>query len=114
MKKRNFSESKPFSKKLDNFLEKNKLKKEDFEELKEDLRKNPETGDLVPGAGGLRKVRLKSISGGKSGGFRICYYDDESRERIFLITIYSKNEKSDLSPADKKLFKELINEIKKR
>jgi len=56
---------------------------------------------------------LKSASGGKRGGFRVWYYfhDMELRE-IFLLTIYAKNEKEDITQDEKKDLKNLVNVIK--
>jgi hypothetical protein len=72
-------------------------------------------GDMIQGTGGVRKTRLRSASKGKSGGFRVCYYfHDVGSGRIYLITIYPKNEKEDLDPSEKKELKELVEIIKKR
>jgi hypothetical protein len=59
---------------------------------------------------------LKSASGGKRGGFRVCYYyfHDIDLGEIFLITIYAKNEKEDITPDEKKSLKELADIIKRK
>jgi len=90
-------ETKNFTKDIDSFVAKKKILIEDFEDFKKQLAENPNCGDLVSGTGGLRKVRLKSSSGGKSGGFRICYYNDKPNKSIFLLFIYSKNEQENIS-----------------
>ena len=113
MKTRCIIETRNFTKKIDEFLSKRSLLIYDFDELKIQLSKRPDQGDLVPGTGGIRKIRLQSSSKGKSGGFRICYYfiDQESNE-IFLILIYQKNEQTDLSSDEKKTLKEIIKDIR--
>jgi mRNA-degrading endonuclease RelE of RelBE toxin-antitoxin system len=52
----------------------------------------PEAGKVVPGSGGVRKVRWAISGRGKSGGVRVIYYFKKQEEEIWLLTIYSKNE----------------------
>lgn len=80
---------------------------DDFKEFQEVLIQNPEMGDAIPGTGRVRKVRLKSASGGKRGGFRVCYYYVTKNYEIYLLSIYAKNEKEDLDSDDKKLLKQM-------
>jgi len=87
--------------------------KKDYEDFENLLLKNPEIGDLIEGTGGLRKTRLKSSSKGKRGGFRVCYCDVPEKRRIYLVSIFAKNEKENLSQAEKKLLKGLIDILKK-
>ncbi len=71
------------------------------------LKKNPETGDLVEGMGGLRKVRFSDQRRGKGkrSGLRVIYYWWSGFDQFWLFTVYSKkNEQDDLSPSQKKLF----------
>ncbi len=111
--KREIVQLKKFKKDLNNLLEKKKILNDDFEDFKKELSGNPEKGDLIQGTGGVRKIRLKSSSGGKSGGFRICYYYFLRNERIFLILIYPKNVQENLTAQEKTFLKEVTNEIKK-
>jgi hypothetical protein len=67
---------------------------------------------VIPGLGGIRKIRLKSSSKGKSGGFRICYFYYQENEGLYFIWIYAKNEQENLTPDQKKLLKGILNEIK--
>jgi len=53
---------------------------------------NPESGKVVPGSGGVRKVRWAMSGRGKSGGVRVIYYFKKHDDEIWLLTIYSKNE----------------------
>jgi hypothetical protein len=67
------------------------------------LAENPEMGDVIQGTGGVRKTRLKSASKGKRGGFRVCYYFHHVKTgTLYLMTIYPKNEKDDISSDEKK------------
>jgi hypothetical protein len=112
--KRCIIEAKNFTKSIDDLIAKKKLLPEDFDALKRSLAQKPEEGDLITGTGGVRKTRLKSSSKGKSGGFRVCYFDDKDAEELFLILIYPKNEQENLTSHEKKALKELTNAIKKR
>lgn len=77
------------------------------------LLENPKQGDLVPGTGGLRKMRVPGSGKGKRGGYRVVYYHHVSDEEIYLIHIYDKSTSEDLSEDEKKIIKELIKTIKK-
>ena len=69
---------------------------------------NPETGQLVPGTGGVRKIRWASGGHGKRGGARVIYYYYNQSIPMFLLDIYAKNEKANLSQADKRSLKRLL------
>ncbi len=70
----------------------------------------PETGDLIRGGGGLRKMRWNLPGQGKRGGLRIIYYWDTPADRIYLILPYSKNKQEDLTPAQLKVLRQLVKE----
>ncbi len=103
-----------FSKELDTLIYQRRLLYKDFNELEKQLIENPDLGDLIPGTGGIRKIRLKSDSKGKSGGFRICYLDDPLSGILFFILIYAKNEKEDLNSKEKNVLRELTTKLKAR
>jgi mRNA-degrading endonuclease RelE of RelBE toxin-antitoxin system len=71
----------------------------------------PTCGDVIQGTGGLRKVRVGRGHSGKRSGARVVYYFHDDSIPIHLLAIYAKNEKSDLSAAEKKEFAALIKEI---
>jgi len=71
---------------------------------------NPAAGDLVRGSGGIRKIRWSSEGKGKRGRIRIMYYLKKSDNEIWLLTIYSKNEKATI-PSN--ILKKIAEEIKK-
>ena len=79
------------------------LDDEGFRKLQQALGGNPEEGDLIPGAGGIRKLRWSDHRRGKGkrGGLRIIYYCFLSDEEIWLLTLYGKDEASDLSKDEK-------------
>ncbi len=106
--------SKYFDKCIKTYISKNKIFAKDFESLKKELIENPEMGDLVPGTGGMRKIRLKSTSKGKSGGFRIYYLDSPIKKKLFLADIYPKNEKENLSAEEKKILKDISIKLKSK
>jgi mRNA-degrading endonuclease RelE of RelBE toxin-antitoxin system len=111
--KRLIIQTKIFSDELDALIAEKKVLGSDYEDLEKLLLDNPDLGVLIQGTGGLRKIRLKSSSKGKRGGFRVCYFDSPEREQLFLMLIYGKNEQENISQKDKESFKKLIEQIKK-
>ncbi len=71
----------------------------------------PTCGDLIPATGGLRKVRVGRAGMGKRGGARVVYFFHDAGIPILLLAIYAKNEKSDLSAADKREFSTLTKKF---
>ena len=70
----------------------------------------PEQGVVIPGTGGLRKLRWRSSSRGKRGGFRIIYYWDKKREIIYMLLIYPKSKQEDLTPEQLRVLSRLVRE----
>ncbi len=70
----------------------------------------PTCGDLIPGSGGLRKVRVGRDGMGKRGGTRVIYYFYNEDFPILLLALYAKNEKGDLTVAEKREFAASIKE----
>jgi hypothetical protein len=83
-------------------------------ELQRELLKNPLAGDLDPGTGGLRKVRMPDPGRGKGkrGGSRVHYLWLPHVDRIYLLFVYSKNEEDVLSHEQKKALKSVVEMIK--
>lgn len=71
---------------------------EEYAGLQEALVDYPDLGKLIPGGGGLRKVRWRLGRVGKRGGVRIIYYFLSSDRQIFMVAAYSKAKKKDLAP----------------
>jgi hypothetical protein len=74
------------------------------------LADNPESGDLMPGTGGFRKVRWADAqrAKGRRGGLRIIYYHFAADQQIWLMTLYDKNEASDLTPKQKRALRDAL------
>jgi hypothetical protein len=65
---------------------------------------------LIPGSGGLRKLRWSLRNKGKRGGLRVIYYWEPAAELIYLLFLYPKNQQEDLSPDQLKLLRRIIQE----
>lgn len=62
---------------------------------------HPLSGDLMQGTGGIRKLRWSAKSKGKSGGVRVIYYYHDATMPLFLLTVFGKGEKANLSEAER-------------
>ena len=71
---------------------------------------DPDAGALVPGTGGLRKVRWQGSGRGKRGGIRAIYYWAGQVDVILMLLAYPKNEQEDLTPEQKKILAALVRE----
>ena len=69
---------------------------------------NPEAGDVIPESGGVRKVRWPAKGKGKRGGLRVVYYFHNEAFPVFLLTVYSKNQKANLTKAERNELKTLV------
>jgi hypothetical protein len=67
------------------------LSDDEYSELQQVLIKDPETGDLIPGSGGVRKMRWGVKGRGKRGGIRVIYYARTLQGQIWMLTLYAKN-----------------------
>ena len=85
---------------------------DDLMELQKMLLKNPDAGDIMQGTGGLRKVRFAFAGRGKSGSVRVCYVDFDEFTVTYLITVYSKKEKDNLTDKEKVVLKALVKQLK--
>ena len=61
----------------------------------------PRDGDLIKGTGGVRKLRWRRSGRGKSGGVRVIYYFHSERMPLYLLTVFAKNERADLTQAER-------------
>jgi hypothetical protein len=75
----------------------------------------PKASPVIPGTGGLRKMRFAPAAWrkGKRGAMRVCYVYLEEWAAVLLVVAYSKKEKSTLSQADRKAYRQLIQRIEK-
>jgi mRNA-degrading endonuclease RelE of RelBE toxin-antitoxin system len=83
---------------------------EDYRRLQTLLVLRPDVGILIPGSGGLRKVRWSAAGRGKRGGVRVIYYWAMKQERILLLLMYAKNEPDDLTVEQRKVLRKIIEE----
>jgi hypothetical protein len=83
------------------------LSEDGYKDLQARLAANRDLGDLMPGTGGFRKLRWADARRGKGrrGGLRIIYYHFPSDRQIWLLTLYSKDEASDLTAQQRKALK---------
>lgn len=73
---------------------------------------HPLTGDVVPGTGGVRKLRFAGGGRGKRGAFRVIYYALTDELPVVAITLYGKNEKSDLTSAEREGARRIVDVMK--
>ena len=64
------------------------------------LAAHPQSGDLIQGTGGIRKLRWSAQGRGKSGGVRVIYYYHNQSVPLFLFTVFGKSEKANLSKSE--------------
>lgn len=88
------------------------LTNDDLCELQDLLLQDTKFGDVISGTGGLRKIRVSCNGHGKRGGARVIYVDVEVSETIYFINVYSKDEKSDLTPQEKKALAAVVRTLK--
>ena len=75
------------------------------------LSAHPEAGNVIPGTGGIRKVRWAMAGRGKRGGSRVIYYWVARRDHIYLLTVYAKGVKDDLTAAERDAWRKAVEEI---
>jgi hypothetical protein len=88
------------------------LTDDEYREMQGRLATAPEAGDMIPGTGGFRKLRWADPKRGKGqrGGLRVIYYYFPGERQIWFITLYGKNEASDLTPKQKQALKSAIED----
>ena len=83
---------------------------DEYREMQWSLAINPEAGPVIPGGGGLRKLRWRASGRGKSGGVRIIYYVYARDQKIYLLYPYKKSEQADLTHKQLGILKEYIKD----
>jgi hypothetical protein len=83
--------------------------------LENELLNRPDVGRIIPGAGGMRKMRFAPPSWhrGKSGSVRVCYAHFPEVAALYLLAIYSKHDAEDLSQADKNYFRKVLESYRR-
>ena len=74
---------------------------------------NPAAGDVIEGTGGARKVRFTGKGKGKSGGYRVITFFTGTDIPVFLLNIFAKNEKTDLTPQERRVLKTVLGNMVK-
>jgi hypothetical protein len=72
------------------------LDDDEYSELQQFLMQNPDAGELVPGSGGVRKVRWARPGMGKRGGLRIIYFVRYQPNEFWMLTLYAKAKREDV------------------
>jgi len=84
------------------------MEDEQYRKLQLVLIDNPKAGAVIPGSGGLRKVRWNLAGQGKRGGLRVIYYWTGALNEIYMLYVYSKNVRSDLSREQLRQLKQVV------
>ncbi len=84
------------------------LPDEEYRQFQTALALDPELGDLIPGSGGIRKVRWNLPDTGKKGGIRVIYYWAVSRDQIYLLLLYKKTVKENIDPDQLEILRQLV------
>ena len=106
---RAFAYLKNFSDKWDDL----ELTDDDLSLLEQHLLKNPSAGKVIKGTGGLRKLRWELPNTGKRSGIRVLYVDVVIQEVVYMVDLFPKSIKEDLTNAEKNAIKQLVKELKK-
>ena len=99
-----FIETRIFSKLLGEYLS-----DDEYAALQRVLIADPETGDLIRGSGGVRKIRWAVRGRGKRGGVRVIYYVKTREGVIWMLTIYAKNVAENITAHVLRMMKEEID-----
>jgi mRNA-degrading endonuclease RelE of RelBE toxin-antitoxin system len=86
------------------------LTDEEYRQLQLLLVNRPDAGTIIVGSGGLRKVRWGKQSKGKRGGVRVIYYWAVGQEQLLMLLIYPKSERDDLTAAQLKVLRQIVEE----
>jgi hypothetical protein len=76
-----------------------------------ELSANPMVGDVIPGTGGIRKVRAPASGRGKRGGARVIYFVAPKEGPVYLLMVFAKNAQTDLTPRQKSFLAGLVESI---
>ena len=72
---------------------------------------NPEAGDVIEGSGGARKIRFAGKGKGKSGGYRVITFFSGPNIPVFLLNIFAKTEKTNLTPRERSVLKTILTDL---
>lgn len=86
------------------------LDEDELQQLQISLMLNPTSGNVIPGSGGLRKLRWRGSGRGKRGGIRVIYSWINQKDKIYLLIAYAKNRQEDLTMDQLMILKTLIGD----
>lgn len=89
------------------------LAQQEREDLIRYLAHNPQAGDVMEGTGGVRKLRWRRSSQGKSGGVRVIYYVYDGSMPLYLLTLFAKGDRANLSKAERNELAALVDLLAK-
>jgi hypothetical protein len=87
------------------------LSPEELVAIKNHVAANPMAGDLMVGAGGARKLRFAAKGKGKSGGVRVVTYFGGDDIPVFLLNVFAKGEKANLTQAERNTLKKVLSDL---
>lgn len=87
------------------------LSDDEYLGLQNVLLDDPRRGSLIKGGGGIRKLRHALTGRGKSGGIRVIYYWIRDDQQIFMLLVYPKSKKDDLTDRETAMLRELVKEL---
>jgi hypothetical protein len=87
------------------------LSDDEYRELQSSLSGSPESGSVIPGSVGIRKLRWSMSGRGKRGGLRVIYYLRVAREEIWMLTLYPKNVADNIPAHVLKKIREAIEDV---
>ena len=98
-----FKETSIFTKQINNLIN-----DDEYKELQNFLLKTPDTGAIIQGSGGIRKLRWKQSGQGKRGGFRVIYFWHVSDDVFLMLLAYPKNVQDNLTNEQLTILKKLV------
>jgi hypothetical protein len=87
------------------------LADDEYRGLQNELVEDPERGDLIKGGGGIRKLRYAAQGRGKSGGVRVIYYWIKDDFQIYMLVVYPKSKKDNLSDKETAILHDFVKEL---
>jgi hypothetical protein len=84
---------------------------DEYRGLQNELMEDPERGDIIKGGGGIRKMRYAVQGRGKSGGVRVIYYWIKDNHQIYMLVVYPKSKKDNLSDKEVAILHEFVKEL---
>ena len=84
------------------------LSDDEYHKLQVALAHRPQAGAIIPGSGGLRKIRWGVSDRGKRGGVRVIYYWAVKQERLLMFMLYAKNERTDLTAEQLSVLRQIV------